>query len=124
MSPKKGTNFLWAPAYSPEPPQSSGVLHLVLRDSFLRQPIRFKETFQQPMRIKQSVGILAHIFQNRLLAAYVMVHNQILVSSHYLAHIYHPVPTGGRRVLAPPSRPAKIKTSGHSIHVVSKSCAL
>ena len=59
MSPKKGTNFLWAPAYSPEPPQSSGVLHLVLRDSFLRQPIRFKETFQQPMRIKQSVGILA-----------------------------------------------------------------
>ena len=56
---KKGTNFLWAPAYSPEPPQSSGVLHLVLRDSFLRQPIRFKETFQQPMRIKQSVGILA-----------------------------------------------------------------
>ena len=59
VSPKKGTNFLWAPAYSPEPPQSSGVLHLVLRDSFLRQPIRFKETFQQPMRIKQSVGILA-----------------------------------------------------------------
>ena len=34
VSPKKGTNFLWAPAYSPEPPQSSGVLHLVLRDSF------------------------------------------------------------------------------------------
>ena len=57
VSPKKGTNFLWAPAYSPEPPQSSGVLHLVLRDSFLRQPIRFKETFQQPMRIKQSVVI-------------------------------------------------------------------
>ena len=27
--------------------------------SFLRQPIRFKETFQQPMRIKQPVGILA-----------------------------------------------------------------
>ena len=35
------------------------MLHLVLRDSFLRQPIRFKETFQQPMRIKQSVVILA-----------------------------------------------------------------
>ena len=59
MSPKKGTNFLWAPSYSPEPPQFSGVLHLILRGSFLRQPIRFKETFQQPMRIKQSVGILA-----------------------------------------------------------------
>ena len=59
VSQKKGTNFLWAPAYSPEPSQSSGVLHLVLRDSFLRQPIRFKETFQQPMRIKQSVVILA-----------------------------------------------------------------
>ena len=42
MSPKKGYNFLWAPAYSPEPPQSSGVLHLFLCDSFLRQPIRFK----------------------------------------------------------------------------------
>ena len=59
VSQKKGTNFLWAPAYSPEPPQSSGVLYLVLRDSFLRQPIRFKENFQQPMRIKPSVGILA-----------------------------------------------------------------
>ena len=59
VSQKKGTNFLWAPAYSPETPQSSGVPYLVLRDSFLRQPIRFKETFQQPMRIKQSVGILA-----------------------------------------------------------------
>ena len=56
---KKGTNFLWAPAYSPEPPQSNGVLHLVLRDSFLSQPIRFKETFQEPMRIKESVVILA-----------------------------------------------------------------
>ena len=44
MSRKKGTNFLWALAYNPEPPQSRGVLHLVLRDSFLRQPIRFKET--------------------------------------------------------------------------------
>ena len=42
MSPKKGTNFLWVPAFSPEPPQFSGVLHLVLRDSFLRHPIRFK----------------------------------------------------------------------------------
>ena len=31
---KKGTNFLWAPAYSPEPPQSNGMLHLVLLDSF------------------------------------------------------------------------------------------
>ena len=61
VSPKKGTNFLWAPAYNPEPPQSSGVLHLVLRDSFLGQPIRFKETFQQPMKIKQSVVILAII---------------------------------------------------------------
>ena len=29
-----------------------------MRDSFLSQPIRFKETFQQPMRIKQSVVIL------------------------------------------------------------------
>ena len=54
MSPKKGTNFLWAPAYNPEPPQSSGVLDLVLRDSFLGQPIRCKETFQQQMIIKQS----------------------------------------------------------------------
>ena len=61
MSPKKGTNFLQAPAYSPELPKSSesDVLHLALRDRFLRQPIRFKETFQQPMRIKQSVVILA-----------------------------------------------------------------
>ena len=61
VSPKKGTNFLWEPAYSPEPPQeeTNGVLHLVLRDRFLRQPIRFKETFQQPMGIKQSVVILA-----------------------------------------------------------------
>ena len=59
MSPKKGTNFLQALAYSPGLPKSSDVLHLVLRDCFLRQPIRFKETFQQPMRIKQSVGILA-----------------------------------------------------------------
>ena len=48
-----------APAYSPELSKSSDVLHLVLGDSFLRQPIRFKETFQQLMRIKQSVGILA-----------------------------------------------------------------
>ena len=59
MSPKKGTNFLWALAYSPELSKSSDVLHLVLRDSFLRQPIRFNETFQQPIRIKQSVVILA-----------------------------------------------------------------
>ena len=34
VSPKKGGHFLWASAYSPEPPQSSGVLHLVLCDSF------------------------------------------------------------------------------------------
>ena len=34
VSPKKGTNFLWVPAYSPEPPKSNGVLHLVLLDSF------------------------------------------------------------------------------------------
>ena len=56
---KKGTNFSLAPAYSPELSKSSNMLHLVLRDSFLRQPIRFEETFQQPMRFKQSVGILA-----------------------------------------------------------------
>ena len=59
MSPKKGTNFLKALSHSPELSKSSDVLHLVLRDSFLRQPIRFKETFQQPMRIKESVVILA-----------------------------------------------------------------
>ena len=29
VSQKKGTNFFWAPAYSPDPPQSSGVLHLI-----------------------------------------------------------------------------------------------
>ena len=36
------------------------MLPLVLCDSFLRQPIRSKETIQQPMRIKQLVGILAN----------------------------------------------------------------
>jgi len=60
---KKGTNFLWAPAYSPEPPQSSGVLHLVLRDSFLRQPIRFKETFQQPTEVGQYQIVVQYQYQ-------------------------------------------------------------